>query len=353
MEQYANAAQTTLAFPASDTDTILSVADMTSFVDASGTPLTGPFHILVADLSTPDVIANPEIMLVNSVDGTTFEVARAREYFAGTQTAVAHSAGETVSIVLTRESFDNHLPPNAAYTDQANFFSVPQTFVSDVECQGTFKGDGSGITNIDPVNIAGTIPFYKLPTNVVFTDSHNTFTVGRQFIQGDDNRTPLTVQSAPGFGYIQEWRDPNGTTVATIGYDGRLVALGGVGVSSTAGISSGTLTVNGAGGNRVATNTDTNTVLVVQGNSPGQSANLQEWQNAVGAGSTVAWVTPTGVIATKGVFSGSLAAPPTAPVDANIPASAISFYVDEGTNNLKVRVRYSSGVYKTATVPLV
>lgn len=43
----------------------------------------------------------------------------------------------------------------------------------------------------------------------------------------------------------------------------------------------------------------------------------------------------------------------TAPVDADIPKGAIVFYLDEAGNNLKVRVKYSNGTLKTATVALV
>lgn len=49
-----------------------------------------------------------------------------------------------------------------------------------------------------------------------------------------------------------------------------------------------------------------------------------------------------------------LNAPNSAPTDADIPTSAVSFYLDEVGNNLKVRVRYSDGTtLKTGTVVLV
>lgn len=47
-----------------------------------------------------------------------------------------------------------------------------------------------------------------------------------------------------------------------------------------------------------------------------------------------------------------LGAANTAPADADLVNGTISFYLDEGTNDLKVRVRYSDGTLKTATVAL-
>ncbi len=41
------------------------------------------------------------------------------------------------------------------------------------------------------------------------------------------------------------------------------------------------------------------------------------------------------------------------PDDAKLGVGQIWFYLDEAGNNLKVRVRYSTGVYKTGTVALV
>lgn len=45
--------------------------------------------------------------------------------------------------------------------------------------------------------------------------------------------------------------------------------------------------------------------------------------------------------------------PDTAPVDADITVSHMSFWIDEAANNLVFRVRYSGGGYKTGTVALV
>jgi hypothetical protein len=48
------------------------------------------------------------------------------------------------------------------------------------------------------------------------------------------------------------------------------------------------------------------------------------------------------------------AAPASAPTDAHLAASQISFYLDESGNNLKVRVKYADGTtLKTGTVALV
>jgi hypothetical protein len=46
-------------------------------------------------------------------------------------------------------------------------------------------------------------------------------------------------------------------------------------------------------------------------------------------------------------------APASAPTDADIPNSYVSFWLDEGANLLTVRVRYSGGTLKTGTVALV
>jgi hypothetical protein len=41
-----------------------------------------------------------------------------------------------------------------------------------------------------------------------------------------------------------------------------------------------------------------------------------------------------------------------APDDADVPANGMTFYLDESGGNLKVRVRYSDGTYKTGTLSL-
>lgn len=46
-------------------------------------------------------------------------------------------------------------------------------------------------------------------------------------------------------------------------------------------------------------------------------------------------------------------APSSAPTDGNLTNSSISMYVDEIGNNLKIRVKYSNGTLKTATIALV
>ncbi len=48
-----------------------------------------------------------------------------------------------------------------------------------------------------------------------------------------------------------------------------------------------------------------------------------------------------------------LAAPGSAPMDADLEVGSVSMFLDEAANTLKVRVKYSTGVLKTATVPLV
>jgi hypothetical protein len=82
----------------------------------------------------------------------------------------------------------------------------------------------------------------------------------------------------------------------------------------------------------------------------------------VGSGATnlSVFVTSTGVgfgITPKFAFHTSaaavgLGAPAAAPNDANLNNSNLSFYLNEGSNQLKVRVRYSNGTLKTGSVTL-
>lgn len=48
-----------------------------------------------------------------------------------------------------------------------------------------------------------------------------------------------------------------------------------------------------------------------------------------------------------------LGAPATAPIDTDLNSGSISFYLDQTNNKLKVRVKYSNGTLKTATVGLL
>jgi hypothetical protein len=47
-----------------------------------------------------------------------------------------------------------------------------------------------------------------------------------------------------------------------------------------------------------------------------------------------------------------LATPNSAPADADLNVGSISLYLDETNSKLKVRVKYSTGVLKTATIAL-
>lgn len=49
----------------------------------------------------------------------------------------------------------------------------------------------------------------------------------------------------------------------------------------------------------------------------------------------------------------ALRAPASAPTTARMNNGSLSFYLDEGGNNLKVTVKYSGGTVKTATIPVV
>lgn len=48
-----------------------------------------------------------------------------------------------------------------------------------------------------------------------------------------------------------------------------------------------------------------------------------------------------------------LSAPGSAPSDADLDNGSVSFFLNEATNKLKVRVRYSNGTLRTATIGLV
>jgi hypothetical protein len=87
-ELFTNAAQSTLTSGISNSATSLTVASAAAF------PATGNFRILV----------DQELMLVTSVSSATFTVTRAVEAYAGTQTAVLHASGATVTHVLTAAS---------------------------------------------------------------------------------------------------------------------------------------------------------------------------------------------------------------------------------------------------------
>ena len=54
-----------------------------------------------------------------------------------------------------------------------------------------------------------------------------------------------------------------------------------------------------------------------------------------------------------GLAWGVIGAPSTAMPSVNMPTNSVAMYFDEGGNNLKVLVKYSTGVVKTATVPVV
>lgn len=94
-EQYTNGAQTTLANAIGAGDTTLAVKASTSV----GFPTSGNFRVLI----------DSELLLVTAVagmDDTTWTVTRAIERWAGVQTGANHTAGATVTYVLTVASLD-------------------------------------------------------------------------------------------------------------------------------------------------------------------------------------------------------------------------------------------------------
>ncbi len=87
-EQYANDVQTTLANAAGSGDTTITVSSTAGF------PTSGNFRIRI----------DGELLLVTGVSGATWTVTRAVEAVGGVQTATSHSAGATVTHVLTAAS---------------------------------------------------------------------------------------------------------------------------------------------------------------------------------------------------------------------------------------------------------
>lgn len=127
------------------------------------------------------------------------------------------------------------------------------------------------------------------------------------------------------------------------GYSDNLGADGGTGGSiklqpgaGGAGAGSGT---DGAAGEVVVNDSGLATNFRVESDSDASCLLVDGLNNAVKLGSTAS----TRVIQ---------AAPNSAPSDGLIGSSQISFWLDQSGNNLKARVRYSDGTYKTATLGL-
>ena len=112
-EMLANAASTTLTAAVTPSGTTLTVASSSTF------PTTGDYAIVVDGNTT-----NAEIMEVTAVSGNTWTVTRASEPYGGSQTAVSHASGGTVTQVLTVQGLTNF----SGALNQANTWMAAQTF---------------------------------------------------------------------------------------------------------------------------------------------------------------------------------------------------------------------------------
>jgi hypothetical protein len=172
--------------------------------------------------------------------------------------------------------------------------------------------------------------------NGIQTDSY--VNVGRNLVVNRNTAasptlTVLRVRSSPGqVGDLTGWEDALGTVKASVTSSGGAYFGGNVGIGLRTGIDARTQ-IRGASASTP--------VLIVQGAS-GQSANLQEWRDAVGN-------ILSKIAADAGFYFKVNNGPPN---DAALGNGQATWYLDETNNVLKVRVRYSDGTYKTGQIIL-
>lgn len=99
MAQYANAVSTTLS------SSMTNVATTMTVTSATGFPAMFPFdvHIEMEGANTDEIL---RVLSLSS--GTTYNVARASEPYAGAQTASAHAGGANVRLVITTARLATH-----------------------------------------------------------------------------------------------------------------------------------------------------------------------------------------------------------------------------------------------------
>jgi len=118
--QKQNNAKTTLA-----EDIAIAEADW-DVTDGSVFPASGDFMLTVWDESTyPDPSDDPNMEIVRATAraGNTITVTRAQELTSD----VAHSSGDTVAMLITAGTFDEHLDQNVKTSDDVEFHSVTLT----------------------------------------------------------------------------------------------------------------------------------------------------------------------------------------------------------------------------------
>lgn len=157
----------------------------------------------------------------------------------------------------------------------------------------------------------------------------------------------------------------NGAVIISPKFQAVPTEISGTGNSTTI-LRGGDLVTN-QGGNPLVTHSSPGASANVELKVIGQAVNSRRTQLQATADWVLAFLTDAGATQFSPIQAyrsdgrailgdGSRAmigAPNSAPNDALLPTSSISFYLDQVANNLKVRVKYSDGTFKTGTVALV
>ena len=147
--QFANAVSTTLSSSMTNTQTTMTVTSATGF------PAAYPFDAHIqAELSNSD-----EIVQVTSLSsGTTYNITRASESYAGSSSASAHSSGATVWLVVTAGALSvaGSINPYIDATDQSSDPAAPASGAHRIysKSTGVFVEDSTG-TVTGPLGTGG------------------------------------------------------------------------------------------------------------------------------------------------------------------------------------------------------
>jgi len=299
-EVYANGAQASLALAIGPADTMLAVDSAAGFVDASGSPLTGPFHVVVADLRG-GTVSSPEVMLVTAISGASLSVVRAREYYAGTKQALAHPVGCTVSLVLTAESMQ---ALTGTAVQGAWFFATSAVMADPGSGNMRFNAATAAATTAiaisthtaDNIDYGGSLRSLVLGDSFYLQDRDNAANWVRYDLSGPpvDNgawlQIPVALHAPTSFGGSLP---ANGANVfATFARSGTVALKDAVNVFTV-------------GPQTIKTGAPATVGLIVQG-AASQSADLQQWQDATGA--VLMRVNPSGFLAGAAAAAGAGAA---------------------------------------------